>query len=153
MPSTVARAGAPGSSLTGWSPCLLLRRFPEAHHATLRIREQRERPHAGYRLLLDVDLAARRDDLLAIGRKVIDGDVEEHVARPGPFPLRLQDAAIDAAFAAGVDEAIVQLRYVLDLPVENLRVELRHLGRVFRHQFPVNDGSAHDDPLRSKCSW
>src|SRR5216683_1325967 len=124
-----------------------LRHLPQAHHASLGIGEEGERAHAGHLLLLDVDLAARRDDLLAIGREVVDVDVEEHVAGPRPFPLRLQDAAIDAARAAGFDDAIVQFGNVPDLPVENLRVEVRYLGRILRHQFPVNDRSAHDDLL------
>src|SRR5258708_38345704 len=93
-----------------------LRHLPQAHHASLGIREEGERAHAGHLLLLDVDLAAGRDDLLAIGREVVDVDVEEHVAGPRPFPLRLKDAAIDAARAAGFDEPIVQFWNGLDLP-------------------------------------
>src|SRR5919109_313451 len=130
------------------SALLRLRRLPQPHHAPLGIREERERAHTGHLLLLDMDLASRFDDALAIGRKVVDGDVQSHVAWPRTFALRFQDAAVDAALAAGVNDAVVQFGHMLDLPVKNLLIEFSHLRRLLRHQFPVNNGFTHDDLLR-----
>src|SRR2546429_6450044 len=118
-------------------------RLPQSHHAPLGIGEERERTHAGHFLLLDVDLASCLDDALAIRGKVVDRDVEGHVARPGAFALRLQDATVDSTFAAGLDDPVVQFGSVLNLPAENLLIKSRYLRRILRHHFPVNDGAAH----------
>jgi len=39
--------------------------LPQPHHAAFGIREERKRAHTGHCLLLDVDLAAGRANLLA----------------------------------------------------------------------------------------
>src|SRR5205809_8038068 len=65
------------------SASLLLGLLPQSHHAPLRIREERERAHAGDLLLFDEDLASRCDDALAIVREVVEVEVEGDVACPG----------------------------------------------------------------------
>src|SRR5207244_12620796 len=120
-----------------------LRGFPKAHHAALRIREERERTHAGHRLLLDVDLAARGDDFLPVCGEIVDRDVEQHVAGPGALAVRLDDAAVDAALASSLDDAVVHFWPVVDLPAEDPGVEVSDLRRVLGHQFPLNNGTAH----------
>lgn len=42
----------------------------------------------------------------------------------------VDDAAVDAALAAGLDEAIIDFRDMLNLPVEHLLVEIRHSVRI-----------------------
>src|SRR5256885_15917175 len=96
-----------------------------------------------------MDLAAGGDDLLAVRGEVVDQDVEQHVARPRAFAVGLDDAAVDAAhlaFGAGLYDAIVDLRMVLDLPVKDLGVEVADLRWLLRHQLPVDDGIAHLTP-------
>src|SRR5258706_14439735 len=63
----------------------LLLVLPQSHHAPLRIGEEAKPPHAGYLLLLEVNLAASSGDLLAICREIIDGNIKDHVAGPRPF--------------------------------------------------------------------
>src|SRR5213080_4232297 len=45
------------------SPCC---GFPQTHHAALGVGEERKESHTGYGLLLDMDLAAGSDDLVAV---------------------------------------------------------------------------------------
>src|SRR5262249_33304592 len=102
-----AHAGEALKRLVGRSFARFL--LPQAHHAAFRTREERNPAHARHFLLLDVDLASRLDDLPAIRCKIVDGDIEEHVAGPRPITVRLHDTAIDATLAAGIDDAVVQL--------------------------------------------
>src|SRR6185436_19460545 len=90
-----------------------------------------------------VDLAARLLDLAVVLREIVDRDVEDLVARPRSFMVRLEDAAVDAHLVAGLDDPVVELRPVPHLPAENLRVERRYACRILRHHFEVDDGEAH----------
>src|SRR5579862_570448 len=53
----------------------LARRFPQPHHSPIGVCEESVGSHARYFLLLDEYLSARRSDLLAIGRQVVDVDI------------------------------------------------------------------------------
>ena len=77
------------------------------------------------------NLASRRDDAPPVIREVLDIDIQGHVAGPRLGALRLYNAAVDAALAAGFDEAIIDSG-MLNLPVEDLLVKVRHFGRIFR---------------------
>jgi hypothetical protein len=99
--------------------------LPQSHHPPLRIREEREHAHAGHLLLLYEHFASGLDDTFAIFPEVIDINVKRHVARPGLLVLRLHDAPVDPALPGGFDDVVTHFGNVLNLPVEDLLVELR----------------------------
>src|SRR5262245_12232807 len=94
-----------------------------------------------------MDLAAGRDHFLAVGAQIVDIDIEDHVAGPRSVAVGLEDAAVDAALAAGLDVAVVHIRHVLDFPAEDFGVEIRYFRRILRHQLPMDYGTAHNDLL------
>src|SRR5215471_20086692 len=80
------------------------RGFPQPHHPALGVGKERKRAHARHGLLFDTDLAARRDDPLAVGREVGNVDIEQHIARPRSLAIGLYDPSIDALLAARLDD-------------------------------------------------
>src|ERR1700704_6301696 len=121
---------------------LFLGIFPQSHHSVLWIGEECKRTHTRHLLLLDMDLSALRQDTFAVSRQIIDVDVQRHVAGPGFRALRLENPAVDTSAATGLDDTVVELRSVLDLPSEDFLVEGCDFCWILRHQFPVNNRSA-----------
>src|SRR5207302_3324430 len=121
---------------------------PQTHHATLRIGKKRKLAHAGHRLLLDIDLSSFRHNALAVGCEVIHVDVHGHIAGPRLGALRFQNATVDAARTSSLDQTVIHLGHMLDLPSENFLVEACYFGRLLRHKFPMNSRSTHEISFR-----
>src|SRR5947199_321489 len=77
---------------------------------------------------------------------VVDVDVECELSGPRTG-FRRHHAAVDAAFAASVDQRVVELRDRLRLPVEDLGVEVAEFCGIGRPELPVHNRPAHIELL------